>query len=88
MVRREASGVRRYAAFLSLGAPSLEMGAKLKNDDQAGVRAVFALDPRLQQDTLPIGDFPLVEGQRVEFSVMNRDKGLQAEDVIAALPRR
>ncbi|PYY67763.1 cold-shock protein, partial [Pseudomonas jessenii] len=27
----------------------------------------------------------LVEGQRVEFSVMNRDKGLQAEDVIAAL---
>jgi diadenosine tetraphosphate (Ap4A) HIT family hydrolase len=35
------------------------MGAKLKNDDLAGVRAVFALDPRLQQDTLPIGDFPL-----------------------------
>ncbi|MBL0843685.1 cold-shock protein [Pseudomonas mediterranea] len=30
----------------------------------------------------------LVEGQRVEFSVMHRDKGLQAEDVIAALPRR
>ncbi len=30
----------------------------------------------------------LVEGQRVEFSVMYRDKGLQAEDVIAALPRR
>ena len=30
----------------------------------------------------------LVEGQRVEFSVMNRDKGLQAEDVIAAQPRR
>ncbi|MFI3049351.1 cold shock domain-containing protein membrane protein [Pseudomonas coronafaciens] len=30
----------------------------------------------------------LVEGQRVEFSVMNRDKGPQAEDVIAALPRR
>ena len=29
-----------------------------------------------------------VEGQRVEFSVMNRDTGLQAEDVIAALPRR
>ena len=29
----------------------------------------------------------LVEGQRVEFSVMHRDKGLQAEDVIAA-PRR
>lgn len=28
----------------------------------------------------------LVEGQRVEFSVMNRDKGLQAEDVIIALP--
>lgn len=28
----------------------------------------------------------LVEGQRVEFSVMQRDKGLQAEDVIAALP--
>jgi CspA family cold shock protein len=30
----------------------------------------------------------LVEGQRVEFSVMQRDKGLQAEDVIAALPAR
>lgn len=30
----------------------------------------------------------LVEGQRVEFSVMNRDKGLQAEDVIAAAPSR
>ena len=28
----------------------------------------------------------LVEGQRVEFSVMQRDKGLQAEDVIMALP--
>ena len=28
----------------------------------------------------------LVEGQRVEFTVMDRDKGLQAEDVIAALP--
>jgi diadenosine tetraphosphate (Ap4A) HIT family hydrolase len=35
------------------------MGAKLKNDDLAGVRTVFALDPRLQQDTLLIGDFPL-----------------------------
>lgn len=30
----------------------------------------------------------LVEGQRVEFSVMQRDKGLQAEDVIAAAPAR
>ncbi len=30
----------------------------------------------------------LVEGQRVEFSVMQRDKGLQAEDVIAAPPSR
>ncbi len=30
----------------------------------------------------------LVEGQRVEFSVMQRDKGLQAEDVIAATPAR
>lgn len=28
----------------------------------------------------------LVEGQRVEFSVMQRDKGLQAEDVVVALP--
>lgn len=28
----------------------------------------------------------LVEGQRVEFTVMDREKGLQAEDVIAALP--
>ncbi|WP_431606116.1 cold shock domain-containing protein membrane protein [Ectopseudomonas mendocina] len=30
----------------------------------------------------------LIEGQRVEFSVMQRDKGLQAEDVIAAPPAR
>ncbi|MCY1314086.1 cold shock domain protein CspD [compost metagenome] len=30
----------------------------------------------------------LIEGQRVEFSVVQRDKGLQAEDVIAALPSR
>ncbi len=30
----------------------------------------------------------LVEGQRVEFSVMQREKGLQAEDVIAAPPAR
>ena len=56
---REASAVRRYAAVLSLGAPSLGTGAKLKNENPAGVRTVFALDPRLQQDTLPIGDFPL-----------------------------
>lgn len=28
-------------------------------DNELGVRTVFALDPRLQQDTLPIGDFPL-----------------------------
>nr|WP_178131879.1 HIT domain-containing protein [Pseudomonas sp. C2B4] len=31
----------------------------MKNDGFTGVRAVFALDPRLQQDTLLIGDFPL-----------------------------
>ena len=30
----------------------------------------------------------LIEGQRVEFSVVQRDKGLQAEDVIAAIPSR
>ncbi|MGK8438280.1 cold shock domain-containing protein membrane protein [Ectopseudomonas hydrolytica] len=30
----------------------------------------------------------LIEGQRVEFSVIQRDKGLQAEDVIAAAPSR
>ena len=36
-----------------------QWGAKLKKDHQRGVCAVFALDPRLQQDTLPIGDFPL-----------------------------
>ena len=58
-VGREARAVHRYAAVRSLGAPPLRMGTKLKNDDPAGVRAVFALDPRLQQDTLPIGDFPL-----------------------------
>ncbi|QAX82222.1 cold shock domain-containing protein [Candidatus Pseudomonas adelgestsugas] len=30
----------------------------------------------------------LIEGQRVEFSIINRDKGLQAEDVITVLPPR
>ncbi|MBM7059754.1 cold-shock protein [Pseudomonas sp. UL073] len=30
----------------------------------------------------------LVEGQRVEFSVMQRDKGLQAEDVVSLLAQR
>lgn len=30
----------------------------------------------------------LIEGQRVEYTVMQRDKGLQAEDVIAAAPGR
>ncbi|SDT66527.1 Diadenosine tetraphosphate (Ap4A) hydrolase [Pseudomonas umsongensis] len=49
----------RYAAVQWLGVRSHWMGAKLNNDDLAGVCAVFALDPRLQQDTLPIGDFPL-----------------------------
>ena len=52
-------GIRGYAAVLSLGARPWSRGAKLKLMNQAGVRAVFALDPRLQQDTLPIGDFPL-----------------------------
>jgi diadenosine tetraphosphate (Ap4A) HIT family hydrolase len=51
--------IRRYAAVLSLGAPPKGWPAKLNNVDQPGVRAVFALDPRLQQDTLVIGDFPL-----------------------------
>jgi len=44
--RREAAFIRRYAG-------------RLKPDQPNGVTAVFALDPRLQQDTLPIGDFPL-----------------------------
>jgi len=35
------------------------MAAKLNCVDQPGVHAVFALDSRLQQDTLTIGDFPL-----------------------------
>ncbi len=52
-------GIRGYAAVLSLGARPWSRGAKLKLMNQAGVRAVFALDPQLQQDTLPIGDFPL-----------------------------
>ncbi|MBE7376729.1 cold-shock protein [Pseudomonas sp. AL-54] len=30
----------------------------------------------------------LVEGQRVEFTIMMRDKGLQAEDVIPVQPGR
>lgn len=58
-VHREARGIRRYAAVLSLGAQPLLRDAKLKMMKPAGVRSVFALDPRLQQDTLPIGDFPL-----------------------------
>jgi diadenosine tetraphosphate (Ap4A) HIT family hydrolase len=58
-VRREARGIHRYAAGLSLGAQPRMRGAKLKMMKPAGVRTVFALDPRLQQDTLPIGDFPL-----------------------------
>jgi len=57
--RREGWRIRRYAAVLSLGALSLRIAAKLNNEDQPGVRAVFALDSRLQQDTLTIGDFPL-----------------------------
>ncbi len=38
---------------------SLEGGRLAKLIEYAGVCAVFALDPRLEQDTLPIGDFPL-----------------------------
>ncbi len=57
--RREARLNRRYAAVLSLGVLSKGLAAKLNNVDQPGVRAVFALDSRLQQDTLVIGDFPL-----------------------------
>ncbi|KAF1024436.1 MAG: hypothetical protein GAK37_03114 [Pseudomonas sp.] len=45
-IRREALCIRRYAGRLKLDLPN-------------GSAAVFALDPRLQQDTLPIGDFPL-----------------------------
>lgn len=58
-VRGEGRGIRRYAALLSLGARPLRGDAKLKMIKPAGVPPVFALDPRLQQDTLAIGDFPL-----------------------------
>ncbi|MNE53593.1 HIT domain protein [compost metagenome] len=34
-------------------------GRLAKLIEYVGVCAVFALDPRLEQDTLPIGDFPL-----------------------------
>lgn len=44
--RREAVPIRRYAIGLEPVLPN-------------GVPAVFALDQRLQQDTLVIGDFPL-----------------------------
>ena len=44
--RREAIAIRRYAGGLEPDLPN-------------GVPAVFALDQRLQQDTLVIGDFPL-----------------------------
>jgi diadenosine tetraphosphate (Ap4A) HIT family hydrolase len=57
--RREGWRIRRYAAVLSLGALSVWNAAKLNKQDQPGVRSVFALDSRLQQDTLTIGDFPL-----------------------------
>ena len=56
---REGKRIRRYAAGLSLGALPSGKAAKLNYVDQPGVRAVFALDSRLQQDTLTIGDFPL-----------------------------
>jgi len=56
---REARRIHRYAACLSLGALPVGMAAKLNDVDQPGVHAVFALDSRLQQDTLTIGDFPL-----------------------------
>jgi len=46
-IRREAVGNRRYAGRLT------------NLTSRTGVTAVFALDPRLLQDTLPIGDFPL-----------------------------
>ena len=44
--RREAIAIRGYAGDLEPDLPN-------------GVPAVFALDQRLQQDTLAIGDFPL-----------------------------
>ena len=56
---REGERIRRYAAVLSLGALPVGWPAKLNYVDQPGVRAVFALDSRLQQGTLAIGDFPL-----------------------------
>jgi diadenosine tetraphosphate (Ap4A) HIT family hydrolase len=56
---REARRIRRYAACLSLGLMPVWVAAKLNCVDKPGVHAVFALDSRLQQDTLTIGDFPL-----------------------------
>lgn len=55
----EPRGIRRYAARLSFGPSPVALGAKLKCDELRGGHAVFTLDSRLQQDTLPIGDFPL-----------------------------
>ena len=56
--QREARCIRRYAASCRLGRRR-QAGLRAELKDQPGVRTVFALDSRLQQDTLVIGDFPL-----------------------------
>jgi diadenosine tetraphosphate (Ap4A) HIT family hydrolase len=57
-VRSERSGVHRYAGLL-YPVQARGLPGRPQSINERGVRAVFALDPRLQQDTLPIGDFPL-----------------------------
>lgn len=50
---------RRSILRGSYGGSFSEGGAKLSmNDGRTGEVSMFALDPRLEQDTLLLGDFP------------------------------
>jgi diadenosine tetraphosphate (Ap4A) HIT family hydrolase len=52
------TGVQAMLGLCAVKVP-LFTGMLRVSDNEQGVRVVFVLDPRLQQDTLPIGDFPL-----------------------------
>ncbi len=96
-----AVGLHLAVSFYTSSAPSTSQNYDMTNRDTGTVKWFntskgFGFISRDSGDDIFVhfrairgeGHRVLVEGQRVEFSVMNRDKGLQAEDVIAALPRR
>ncbi len=96
-----AVGLHLAVSFYKSSAPSTSQNYDMTNRDTGTVKWFntskgFGFISRDSGDDIFVhfrairgeGHRVLVEGQRVEFSVMNRDKGLQAEDVIAALPRR